>query len=142
MTKKKAKTSSLSPSQARTGRPALDNLKHIVVLMMENRSFDHMLGFAQSSAWPIDGLKGDETNLDSNNVAVQVSNDAGFAGDFTPDPGHSGFDTLTQLYGDAKTSILQTPTMSGFVRSYEGKTHDPQAAHRIMKCFSPQKLPV
>jgi phospholipase C len=23
----------------------LDNLKHIVVLMMENRSFDHMLGF-------------------------------------------------------------------------------------------------
>ena len=22
----------------------LDNLKHIVVLMMENRSFDHMLG--------------------------------------------------------------------------------------------------
>ena len=24
--------------------PGLDNLKHIVVLMMENRSFDHMLG--------------------------------------------------------------------------------------------------
>lgn len=120
----------------------LDNLKHIVVLMMENRSFDHMLGFAGSAAWPIDGLKGNETNLDSNNVAAQVSNDAGFAGDFTPDPGHSGFDTLTQLYGDPKTSVLQVPTMSGFVRSYEGKTHDPQVAHRIMRCFSPQRLPV
>jgi phospholipase C len=24
--------------------PGLDNLQHIVVLMMENRSFDHMLG--------------------------------------------------------------------------------------------------
>ena len=24
--------------------PGLDALKHIVVLMMENRSFDHMLG--------------------------------------------------------------------------------------------------
>jgi phospholipase C len=35
----------------------LDNLKHIVVLMMENRSFDHMLGFAQSDTWQIDGLK-------------------------------------------------------------------------------------
>ena len=23
----------------------LDNLRHIVVLMMENRSFDHMLGY-------------------------------------------------------------------------------------------------
>ncbi len=32
--------------------------------------------------------------------------------------------------------------MSGFVRSYEGKTGNPQAAHRIMKCFSPQTLPV
>jgi phospholipase C len=35
-----------------------DNLKHIVVLMMENRSFDHMLGdlIKQNSA--IDGLTG------------------------------------------------------------------------------------
>jgi len=40
----------------------LDNLKHIVVLMMENRSFDHMLGFAQTPAWPIDGLTGNEAN--------------------------------------------------------------------------------
>jgi len=28
----------------------LDNLKHIVVLMMENRSFDHMLGSLRASA--------------------------------------------------------------------------------------------
>lgn len=27
----------------------LDNLQHMVVLMMENGSFDHMLGFAQSA---------------------------------------------------------------------------------------------
>jgi phospholipase C len=120
----------------------LDNLKHIVVLMMENRSFDHMLGFAQSDQWQIDGLKGDETNQDSKNGVAQVSNDAGYAGDFTPDPGHAGFDVLTQLYGDPKTNVIQGPSMSGFVQSYEGKTHDPQAAHRIMKCFSPQKLAV
>jgi len=123
----------------------LDNLKHIVVLMMENRSFDHMLGFAQTAAWPIDGLKTDGanfSNFDSNNVEVKASEDAGFAVDFTPDPGHSGFDTLTQLYGDPTTPVTEEPTMSGFVRSYEGKTHDPQAAHRIMRCFSPQNLPV
>lgn len=122
----------------------LDNLKHIVVLMMENRSFDHMLGFAQSPTWPIDGLKGDEKNTDSIGGIAQVSNDANFAGDLTPDPGHSGFDTLTQLYGDPKTSVMKDPTRSGFVQSYEGKTGagNPQAAHRIMKCFSPQRLPV
>jgi len=120
----------------------LDNLRHIVVLMMENRSFDHMLGFAQSAAWPIDGLQGNETNLDSQGGAAQVSDDAGYAGDFTPDPGHAGLDVLTQLYGDPNTPVAQEPNMSGFVRSYEGKDLKPQDAHRIMKCFSPQKLPV
>jgi phospholipase C len=39
--------------------------KHIVVLMMENRSFDHMLGYLKSAAYPIEGLDGDETNLGS-----------------------------------------------------------------------------
>src|SRR5437773_11646377 len=120
----------------------LDDLSHIVVLMMENRSFDHMLGFAQTAAWPIDGLKGTETNTDSVGGVAQVSSDAGYGGDFTPDPGHSGLDTLTQLYGDPNTLVTQDPTMSGLVRSYEGKNHDPQAPHRVMKSFSPQKLPV
>ena len=120
----------------------LDNLKHIVVLMMENRSFDHMLGFAQSPTWPIDGLKGTETNKDSTGTDIGVSSNANYAGDLTPDPGHSGFDTLTQLYGDPQTSVMQNPVMNGFVRSYEGKTGNPLAAHRIMKCFSPQTLPV
>src|SRR5579859_6792255 len=120
----------------------LDNLKHIVVLMMENRSFDHMLGFAASPDWAIDGLGGNETNTDSVGGVAQVSNDANYAGDLTPDPGHSGFDTLTQLYGDPNADIRLDPDMSGFVRSYEGKTGNPAAAARIMKCFDPTKLPV
>ena len=121
----------------------LDNLKHIVVLMMENRSFDHMLGFAATPNWQIDGLSG-QTNLDSANGVAQVSDDANYAGDLTPDPGHAGFDTLTQLYGDPTTPVTQEPVMSGFVKSYEGKTGtgNPQDAHRIMKCFSAQNLPV
>src|SRR5258706_15658025 len=106
--------------------PGLDNLRHIVVLMMENRSFDHMLGYAATSAWAIDGLKGTETNTDSAGGVAQVSNDAGFAGDLTPDPGHSGLDTLTQFYGDPNSSVAQDPTMNGFVRSYEGKGLDPE----------------
>lgn len=119
-----------------------DALKHIVVLMMENRSFDHMLGFAKSPAWPINGLTGSENNADSAGGVAQVSNDATYAGDLTPDPGHSGFDSLTQLYGNPNTPVTQNPTMSGFVQSYEGKNVQPQDAHRIMKCFSAQNLPV
>ena len=120
----------------------LDNLKHIVVLMMENRSFDHMLGFAATPAWQIDGLTGGERNRDSVGEIATVSNDASDSGDFTPDPGHALFDTLTQLYGDAGTPVSQNPSMNGFVLSYEGKTHNPPNAHRIMKCFSPGKVPI
>ncbi len=120
----------------------LDNLKHIVVLMMENRSFDHMLGFAATPGWQIDGLTGGERNRDSTGEIATVSNDASYSGDFTPDPGHALFDTLTQLYGDASTPVSQNPSMNGFVLSYEGKTHNPPNAHRIMKCFSPSKVPI
>jgi len=120
----------------------LDNLKHIVVLMMENRSFDHMLGFAATPTWQIDGLTGSEKNRDSTGEFATVSNDARYSGDFTPDPGHALFDTLTQLYGSASTPVSQNPTMNGFVLSYEGKTHNSPNAHRIMKCFTPDKVPV
>jgi phospholipase C len=37
-------------------------IQHIVVLMLENRSFDHMLGFMRNTDYPIDGLTGNEWN--------------------------------------------------------------------------------
>ena len=49
---------------------ATDNIKHLVCLMMENRSFDHMLGFMASPSYPVDGLTGNETNPDSQGVPV------------------------------------------------------------------------
>src|SRR6185369_6914699 len=39
----------------------LDNLKHIVVLTMENRSFDHMLGGLKKKNPRINGLNGNES---------------------------------------------------------------------------------
>ena len=51
----------------------LDNLKHIVVLMMENRSFDHMLGGLKQGFPKINGLTGNESNPDSAGNVVKVS---------------------------------------------------------------------
>ena len=39
---------------------ALDNLQHLVVLMMENRSFDHTLGGLKKQDEKINGLTGNE----------------------------------------------------------------------------------
>lgn len=43
----------------------LSKIEHIVVLMLENRSFDHMLGYVRLEAHrnDIDGLTGEEVNL-------------------------------------------------------------------------------
>ena len=59
------------------GNSQLAAVEHIVVLMLENRSFDHMLGFLYEgnttpSGEPFEGLTGGESNADAsgNNVAV------------------------------------------------------------------------
>jgi phospholipase C len=48
-----------------TPEQRLREIKHIVVLMMENRSFDHMLGYLKRSRMPeVRGLERNEFNLD------------------------------------------------------------------------------
>src|SRR5580658_10219572 len=58
-----------SPSMPPAG---LDNLSRIVVLMMENRSFDHMLGGLMKTHPGINGLTGNESNPDTNGTARQM----------------------------------------------------------------------
>ena len=52
-------------------------IEHVVVLMLENRSFDHMLGYLKARHYPIEGLTGDESNPtdlnDVNNPAKRVN---------------------------------------------------------------------
>ncbi|MDQ3729654.1 MAG: hypothetical protein M3355_08690 [Actinomycetota bacterium] len=48
-----------------TPEERLGQVKHIVVLMMENRSFDHMLGYLTKADMPtVNGLTGEEVNHD------------------------------------------------------------------------------
>ncbi len=59
---------------------AFMSIKHIVVLMLENRSFDHMLGYLyadqgnrSSSGQPFEGLDGEETNPDSGVTVFRIA---------------------------------------------------------------------
>lgn len=78
-------------------------IKHIVVLMMENRSFDHLLGWLKKDKNPaVDGLTGSEsiprdlTDLSKGNVPVSRG---GF--DVSPDdPNHLFDDIALQLDGN------------------------------------------
>jgi phospholipase C len=114
----------------------IDQLKHIVVLMMENRSFDHMLGFSKVPG--VDGLSGTETNPDTTNEPAPVKPLANYQGQLQPDPGHHFEDVKLQIYGDQPGG----PSMQGFVKAYYQKQKDVPHSRQIMYGFAPDKVPV
>lgn len=83
----------------------LDALKHIVVLMMENRSFDHMLGGLKVPG--INGLTGNESNPDTNGNQVKVSQSAKFQGQLEADPDHHFPGVDIKIYGGQTSRFLQ-----------------------------------
>src|SRR5450755_4080125 len=116
--------------------PPPGTIQNLVVLMLENRSFDHMFGFLKSPQYSIDGLDGTESNPDAAGAPVTVSKDARFSGDFTPDPGHHFPDVNTQIFENVDGT--GTPTMKGFVKAY-GQMGGSSVAqsHKIMRCYTP-----
>jgi phospholipase C len=121
--------------------PGLDNLKHIVVLMMENRSFDHMLGALKAQDPRIDGVTGTESNPDTTGAAVKVLPLAEFQSQLDPDPDHH-FPAVDLQIFNGDNSNPRTPNMQGFVKSYFNQRHDVQQSAKIMYYFTPDKLPV
>jgi phospholipase C len=110
--------------------------------MMENRSFDHMLGHLKQFDDRIDGLTGAESNRDSDGEPVRVSFDARYSGDLEPDPSHDFEDVTLQLFGTMSPAPGQDADMSGFVLDYARQAHgNVPTSHRIMRCFGPDKLP-
>ncbi len=114
-------------------------IEHFVVLMLENRSFDHMLGF--SGIPGIDGLTGAESNPDTTGEPVKVSNNAQYIGDYEPDPGHELFDVNVQIFSNQQAAPGAAQPMQGFIQNYFQVCNDPNRAKDVMKCFSPQTLP-
>jgi phospholipase C len=97
--------------------------------MMENRSFDHMLGWLHLNYSKIDGLTGKESNhyvaKDTSSKTVLV-NQHGY--DLGPDdPGHSWDDTAEEIYGETITGDTKgTPKMDGFVQNALKYKHNPE----------------
>ena len=120
----------------------LDNLKHIVVLMMENRSFDHMLGGLKAQDNRIDGLTGAENNPDNNGAAANVQPQAEFQSQLDPDPDHHFPAVDLQIFGAPANGASRVANMQGFVKSYFNQREDVDHSKKIMYYFTPEKLPV
>ena len=118
-----------------------DALKHVVVLMMENRSFDHMLGALHAENPLINGLTGQESNLDTTNEPVKVQPKAAFQGQLDPDPDHHFPAVHKQLFFGTAGPPAK-PSMQGFVQSYWDQQHDVSHSQKIMYYFALNALPV
>lgn len=121
--------------------PPNGTIKHLVVLMLENRSFDHMFGFLKGPDYKINGLNGDEFNIDEKGTKIFVTKDADFSGDYDPDPGHHFENVTLQIFGNSVGT--GAPDMSGFIRSYGAiPGSGVKQSHNVMRCFSPEKIPI
>jgi phospholipase C len=121
--------------------PGLDNLKHIVVLMMENRSFDHMLGSLKAVDARIDGVSDQLSNPDTTGASVKPLPQAEFQGQLDPDPDHHFPAVDLQIFG-GDTSAARVPNMQGFVKSYFNQRGDVGHSQKIMYYFAQSDLPV
>ena len=121
--------------------PGLDQLRHIVVLMMENRSFDHMLGSLKAVNQQIDGITDQLSNPDTNGNLVSSQPLAAFQGQLDPDPDHHFPAVDLQIFGGS-TSPGRQPNMQGFVKSYFNQQQDVGHSQKIMYYFAQSQLPV
>lgn len=116
-------------------------IKTLVVLVMENRSFDHVLGWLKKTRPDIDGLTGHEWNrfnaTDPNSPKVFVSDDAVFV---DSDPGHSIQAIREQIFGSNDTVADPAP-MNGFVQQAETMGVDGMSK-TVMSGFKPELVPV
>jgi phospholipase C len=126
--------------------------EHFVVLMLENRSFDHLFGYLGIG----DGLPpGGATNYLKPGDKKSGAFSSRKGGDYTAigqGPSHSLKQTNEQLFGVTKpTSGVASgkPSLNGFVSSFNTaleydlkRTPTTSELQQVMNCFDPVQLPV
>jgi phospholipase C len=125
---------------------------HIVVLMLENRSFDHLFGnLGLGDGLPAGGVTNYLNPGDASSQAFTTQD----GGDFVAvgqGPSHSLKETNMQLFGVTRPTaqnVAAGPTMGGFVASFRTslaydlkRTPTTSELQQVMNCFDPVQLPV
>jgi phospholipase C len=120
----------------------MPDIQHVVVLMLENRSFDSMLGRLYPNDPDFRGLTLNEYN-NYGGKGFGVWNDTGMTPATAcipdPDPGEFFTDMNFQLFGALGRSD-DPPTMCGFAENYAAQAKG--AASDVMHYFTPEQVPV
>jgi phospholipase C len=149
----------------------MPNFQHLVVLMLKNRSFDNMLGFAYDrNLTPAQRLPDDQRiffGLDFDPTGIRPTetgaywnpSDIGFfssrpaepikvvvspSTDFRmphPDPGERFNRIMSQIFGPDRQPITGNGDMSGFLLDFAQSAGSGDAA-RIMHYYTPAQVPI
>eukprot|EP01059_Diplonema_ambulator_P024729 TRINITY_DN4104_c1_g1_i1.p1 TRINITY_DN4104_c1_g1~~TRINITY_DN4104_c1_g1_i1.p1 ORF type:complete len:644 (+),score=201.25 TRINITY_DN4104_c1_g1_i1:1082-3013(+) len=121
--------------------PGGKKIKHVVVLMEENRSFDHIFGWRKG----VNGLTGNEYNLldstNPNSEKIYVSKNGT---QITKcDPYHSTPTTTDKIFTkrEVARNNLTVATMGGFVET-EGAAYQKDQFCEVMDMQVPENVPV
>jgi len=134
-------TTKKSKSIKSTTKP---NIKHVVVLQMENHSYDNMLGWFKLNDTRTNGLTGNEYNIDpTTNTTYYVTKNGALV---DPDPDHSLGGTAEAIFGSSNFNPniehnISSELMNGFI-SCEIKANGESWAPHIMDCLMPNNVPV
>src|SRR5690242_5875100 len=133
-----------------------DSIDHVVLVMLENRSFDHMLGFLYPKSGNFDGLDGTESNPDAGGNEVRVfpitpgMQNAYYFPLANPSEGYKA--TNDQLFSSDTPPASGEAANGGFVTSFANELQHP--AHpldprlvgavpaSIMGMYAAETLPV
>ena len=150
---------------------SLSKIKHVVVLMLENRSFDNLFGYLYDSqneapfnhpprGQSFEGVSGKDL---TNPIPAEFGGGVARVGectDFTapqPNPYEAYADVFRQMFNsdppqDGSSPSTEAPGMQGFVTNYANaiaaynqKHHSSPSATQpgdLMRCFRPKSLPV
>ncbi len=121
-------------------------VEHVVLLMLENRAFDHMLGLMDG----VDGYTLGDPRFSNPWDTEDPTQGRCFANNTSPfvaplDPNHSTPPTTAKIFGKACLDAdppCDTPTMDGFAEFALGRTHDKGKAASLLNGFTPERVPV
>ncbi|XP_009790723.1 non-specific phospholipase C2 [Nicotiana sylvestris] len=115
-------------------------IKTVVVLVMENRSFDHMLGWMKKLNPEINGVDGSESNpistTDPKARRILFGDQSHYV---DPDPGHSFQAIREQIFGSNDSSKNPAP-MNGFAQ--QALSMDSNMPEQVMNGFQPDMVAV
>lgn len=122
----------------------MPSFDHVIVLMLENRSFDHMLGYLRHQDPSFRGVPiPPPTNPDSNGQQIPTRPTA--TGVMRADGGHHHVNVMHQLTGQRRLSNGAPINSSGFVTDYgdvlRDKGENPGFGALIMDCHHERNVP-